>query len=82
MPFRNDPGRPKTGAIKDLCRKWDADGRPEITSALCDKYAALFHPSEHARAKPYTKPYKNLIDKIRTPLLNYQKSQSATDSPR
>ncbi len=81
-PFRGDPGARQTKTNKQLCWQWELDGRPEITSALCDKYAEKFYPTNHAKAKPSTKPYKNLISKIRTPLLNYKKKQPATNFSR
>jgi hypothetical protein len=79
--FKMEPGAPvkvTTQKIRDL---WDRDGRPRITSALCAKYAKIVHSAEYQKTKPGTKRHKNLIDKIRTPLIKYQRSQSATNSP-
>lgn len=82
MRFKKDPGRSGKDTVRAICAKWEADGCPKITSELCAEYAAMFYPSKYAKAKPNTKPYKNLIAQIRTPLLKHQKKLAATNCSR
>lgn len=80
--FRRDPGAPKNPVITSLCDQWLRDGGPVITPDLVERYALRFFPADYEKSRPGSNKRKNLLSRVRTPLLNCQKNQQATKSPQ
>jgi hypothetical protein len=78
--FKEVPGAPVKHETEAIRTCWEQDGQPKITSKLCLAYAAIFHASDLKSANTDTSR-RNLIARIRTPLLNHQKQLRATVSP-
>jgi len=72
-------GAPLKPTTQEIRARWEQDGKPKISNKLCLAYAKSFYPSEYAKAK-LPQSQRKLINRVRTPLLKYQKALMATES--
>jgi hypothetical protein len=80
-PWKAVPGAPVKPETQEIRAQWERDGKPKITNKLCRAYAKTFYSSEFANARGQL--LKNLIDRVRTPLIKYSNIETtlrATES--
>jgi hypothetical protein len=69
-PFRLKRGRPKETEV--IYQAWIAQGRPRLTSRVCDELAQRFYGPEFARAKSYTAIRTRLRTRVKATILRHE----------